>query len=141
MTKEDKFKKLKEPFYHGTSCNLIDDIKEYGLARTHAERVHVESIGKIGVFVSKNIETALLYAYDASKECPPYLLSCCDADPSLMCIIKINKIPKRLKVVPDGYGDYVIKGDVPPHCRCFDIMRPKELKKKFKVKNLLNAVF
>ena len=80
MPNEGRFKKLKEPFYHGTSCSLIDDIKEYGLAMTHAERVHVESIGKMGVFVTKNIETALLYAYDASKECPAYSLDYCDAN-------------------------------------------------------------
>lgn len=137
-TIKTKYVKLKKPLYHGTTCSHLDDINERGLTRYHSSDVHVETKGRQSVFVTEDMYTALLYAYDASKECPADWLDMCDAEPSKMCIIKITKLPTEAKVTQDGYGDYEVDSDIPREC--IEILRPKDLKKHFGVRDLMDAI-
>lgn len=139
------FVKLKKPLYHGTNSKNIGSIKKYGLQFDY-EPVHSETskkrkgrMYKNGVYVTDNIESSLLYAYDASKDAPAHMLDMADANEDNMCIIKINCIPKNAKVGSDGYGDLMINSEIPP--KCIEILDTKYLKRFFKVDNLLDVIF
>ena len=137
-------RKLEKPFYHGTACSKISRIKEEGL-RSIDYPVHVETynyknkrFAEEGVFITKNIETALTYAYDASKECYPELLEVCSANEDNMCIVKIDKLPNDVDVGPDGYGDLMTNGDIPPSC--IKILEPRELRKSLGVDCIIDVI-
>lgn len=91
-----------------------------------------------GVYVADDLETAVLYAYDASKECRPEHLSHCDADEENMCVVKINKIPVNAQVGSDGHGSLMVDSDIPP--RDIEVLYPADLKRVLGVTSLLEAI-
>ena len=129
IKKEVGFKQLKTLLYHGTKRSLIDKILSDGL-KTMKRPVHKESIKQkgikegnnppriadYGVYLTSDLEGAMLYAYDASKNCPPEFLEECDADLEDMCVVVIDKIPKNVKVGSDGFGDLMTNDkNIPPN--------------------------
>ena len=121
-------KYLRKPLYHGTRCDKIDSIKKSGL--TISSPIHLESreieitkdkswpypprMAEYGVYLTKDLDTAVLYAHDASKDCPPEFLEFCDSNPKNMCVVVINKLPKNAKLGSDGYGDLMTDKNIPP---------------------------
>ena len=88
--------------------------------------------------MTDDLETAVLYAYDASKECRPENLSHCDADEENMCVVKINKIPDNAQVGSDGHGSHMVDSDIPP--KNIKILYPAALRRELNVSSLLDAI-
>lgn len=141
----------KKTFYHGTSTVKLPLIKEKGLVVGGGARVHSESMDYLldeewkptsyiqnvpprtaidGVYLTKDIEDAMPYAWDASKDCPPQWLEICDGDWEKAAIVEVE-LPAGFKVGPDGFGDYMTEDqDIPPKY-IKKTWTHKQLKKKY----------
>jgi len=129
-------KKIKFPLYHGTQCKGIQNILKHGLLIETENLVHMESIQDEerdpdmkeerafdrGVFLTSNMEGALRYAFDASKDIPPewignrHVEEETDADFNNACVLEITCLGKGAKIGSDGYGDLMTNKNIPVHC-------------------------
>jgi len=131
----------KFPLYHGTQCKALDGIMNYGLLAEKGRPVHLESFQDEekdpdmaekrafdqGVHLTRTLEGALTYAFDASKDCPPELLDKFDADFDNVCVVHVSCLGKGAKIGSDGYGDLMTDKDIPIGCLKF--LKRKDLEK------------
>jgi hypothetical protein len=128
--------KTKFPLYHGTQCKAIPNILKYGLLVETENLVHRESVQDEehdpdmkekrafdrGIYLTDDLEGALRYAFDASKDIPPewignrHIEEETDADYDNTCVLQVNCFGKGAKVGLDGYGDLMTNKDIPAHC-------------------------
>ena len=115
-------------YYHGTHCERVKNIKNQGLRIAEFSSIHVEAFGKKpAVYLTKDLDAAIYYGYDASKDVPAEYLEQAQADYKNICVIEINCLAKGEKAIPDGYGDFKTFKSIPSKC-IGKILYPKDLK-------------
>ena len=135
--------KKKFPLYHGCQCKSLASILKHGLLvpEEGITGVHLESfqddekdpdmtekrLSDRGIYLTRELEEALTYAFDASKDCPPELLDEYDADFDNTCVVQVNCLGKSAKIGSDGYGDLMTDKDIP--ISCLKPLRRKALEK------------
>jgi hypothetical protein len=142
------YRKLERPLFHGTSCRNLSSILLLGL-ESERTPVHRETLNpdedyaeerafERGVYMVEDIQDAVSYSYDASKDCDPEDLERCSADEEKMCVIEIFQLPEEVEIGSDGYGGLMSNDSIPSEC--LKVWRPEDLRKKFGVNNLLDLV-
>jgi hypothetical protein len=124
---------LKKPLYHGTAMARLKGIREKGLligySHNHPETDDprdsrgrkVKRSFKRGVFLTDDFDSAVYYAFDATKnidpdelEDNPSIVDYAEEEPEEAAIVIVKGVPDKAKIGKDGFGDVMVNQDIPP---------------------------